>query len=124
VCLIYKAIAVFQSVSLELMRLHHNYALKHVTFLPITKFMGYLVISGSTMAEHSPYYSTRIGLNLAAAAGTWGLYYKTLRIRNLQENVRFQSKLVTLARTNTLLLEQTNTLAYYGVRRLRIRNFL
>jgi hypothetical protein len=53
-----------------------------------------------------------------------GLYYKTLRIRNLRENVRFRNKLVTLARTNTLLLEQTNTLAYYGVSRLRISNFL
>ncbi len=55
---------------------------------------------------------------------TRGLYYKTLRIRNLRENVRFQNKLVTSNQTNTLLLEQTNTLAYYGVRRLRIRNFL
>jgi hypothetical protein len=51
------------------------------------------------------------------------MFYKTLRIRNLRENVRFRNKLVTLALTNTLLLEQTNTLAYYGVRRLRIRNF-
>jgi hypothetical protein len=43
---------------------------------------------------------------------TRGLYYETLRTRNLRENARFQNKLVTLARTNTLLLEQTNTLAY------------
>ncbi len=53
-----------------------------------------------------------------------GLYCKTLRICNLRENVRFRNKLVTLAWTNTLLLEQTNTLAYYGIRRLRISNFL
>ncbi len=53
-----------------------------------------------------------------------GLYCKTLRIRNLQKNVRFRNKLVTLAWTNTFLLEQINTLAYYGVRRLRISNFL
>jgi hypothetical protein len=31
-----------------------------------------------------------------------GLYYKTLRIRNLREIVRFRSKLVTLGRTKTL----------------------
>jgi len=43
---------------------------------------------------------------------------------NLWKNVRFPNKLVTLARTNALLIEQTNILAYYGVRRFRIRNFL
>ncbi len=53
-----------------------------------------------------------------------GMCYKTLWIRNLRENVRFQNKLVTLARTNTLLLQQTNTQAFYGVHSLRIRNFL
>jgi hypothetical protein len=47
----------------------------------------------------------------------WSLYYKTLQIHNLRENVRFCNKLVTLAGANTLLLEQT--LAYYGVRRLQ-----
>jgi hypothetical protein len=55
--------------------------------------------------------------------GPWGLNYKTLRISNLRENVRFRNKLMTLARANIFLFEQTNTIAYYGVRRLRIRNF-
>jgi hypothetical protein len=51
-----------------------------------------------------------------------GLYYKTLRIRNLRKTVKFRSKLMLflLSVTNTLVL--TNTLAYYGIRRLRIHN--
>ncbi len=78
-----------------------------------------------------------------------GLYYKTLRIRNLWEMNRFRSKLVTFGLdkytnlnkqahlltmesvdyksvlfygTGRRELEQTSTLAYYEVRRLRIRN--
>ena len=72
----------------------------------------------------TPVNNSQLLLKLAILDKFRGLYYKTLRIRNLRENVIFQNKLVTLARTNTLLLEQTNTLAYYGVRRLRISNFL
>jgi hypothetical protein len=42
------------------------------------------------------------------------LYYKTLRIRNLQEIENFRSKLVSSGLDNkTYEVEQTNTLAYY-----------
>jgi hypothetical protein len=61
---------------------------------------------------------------------TWGLYYKISRIRNLREKDRFRKKLVSfdldkytkLGQSHEL--EQAKTLAFYGVRRLRIRHVL
>jgi len=43
-----------------------------------------------------------------------GLYYKTIRIRNLWQMGRFRSKLVSF------LLSVTNTLAYYRIHKLQI----
>ncbi len=54
-----------------------------------------------------------------------GLYYKTLRIRNLRKMARFRYKLVSflLLVTNTPVwtrkLARTNTLAHYGIRKLQ-----
>jgi hypothetical protein len=69
-----------------------------------------------TREEHIavPHSSVKL---VALLANIRGQYYKTIRIRNLQEIDRFRSKLVT----NTLTL--TNTLAYYRVGRLQIHNF-
>ncbi len=55
-------------------------------------------------------------------SNTRGLYYKTLQIRNLQKNCQIlpQASAFLLSVTNTLVL--TNTLAYYGICRLQIRN--
>jgi hypothetical protein len=52
---------------------------------------------------------------------SWGLYCKTLRIRNLPEMDRFDIKLLTFS-SEKYTQAWTNTLAYYGVCRLRIRN--
>jgi hypothetical protein len=51
-----------------------------------------------------------------------GLYYKILQIHNLQKNGQIlpQASAFLLSVTNTLVL--TNTLTYYGIHRLRIRN--
>jgi hypothetical protein len=48
------------------------------------------------------------------------LYYKTLRIRNLQQMARFRSKLVPLLMSVTNTITWTNPLAYHGIRKLRI----
>jgi hypothetical protein len=53
---------------------------------------------------------------------SWGLYYKTLLIRNLWEMDGFRSNPVTFDLDKYTNLNKTSTLAYYGVRRLRIRN--
>jgi len=52
----------------------------------------------------------------------WGLYYETLQTRNLRNNGQIspQASAFILSVTNTLVL--TNTLAYYGIHRLRIHN--
>jgi hypothetical protein len=52
----------------------------------------------------------------------WGLYFKTLQIRNLWKMAKFYSKLVSFLLSVTNILVWTNTLAYYRIRRLRIRN--
>jgi hypothetical protein len=51
-----------------------------------------------------------------------GLYYKTIRIRNLQKNgqILSQASAFLLSVTNTIVL--TNTLAYCRIRRLQIHN--
>jgi hypothetical protein len=46
----------------------------------------------------------------------WGLYYKTLQIRNLQQMARFRSKLVLFLLSVTNPLAWTNTPGYYGIR--------
>ncbi len=50
-----------------------------------------------------------------------GLYYKTLRIFNLQKTDRFSSTLLTFG-LDKYTQARTNTLGYCGVHRLRIRN--
>jgi hypothetical protein len=51
----------------------------------------------------------------------WGLYHKTSRIRNLRQMVRFRSKLEASHLSITNTQAWTNTLAYYGIQKLRIR---
>ena len=63
---------------------------------------------------------TRIIISICVVSPR-SLYYKTSRIRNLREMDRYQSKLVTFV-LDKYTLAWTNTLAYYGVRRLRIHN--
>ncbi len=48
--------------------------------------------------------------------------YKTLRIRNLRQIARLHSKLVPFILSVTNTLAKTNTLAYYGFLKLRIRS--
>jgi len=53
----------------------------------------------------------------------WGMFYKTLQNRILRQTDRFRSKLVVASLLSvTNMLAWTNTLAYYGIRKLRIRN--
>ncbi len=53
-----------------------------------------------------------------------GLYYKTLRLRNLCEKDRFCCKLVSFISSVTSALSQTNTLAYQVICTLQTRNAL
>ncbi len=51
-----------------------------------------------------------------------GLYYKTLRTRNVRKIDILRNKLVPYIVNHKHTLAWTNTLAYYGIRTLRIRN--
>jgi hypothetical protein len=68
-----------------------------------------------------PFRKGSLAKLLFAVKQTKGLYYKTitLRICNLCEIDKYHSKLVSSSLDKTLAWT-TNTLAYYGVRTLRI----
>jgi hypothetical protein len=51
-----------------------------------------------------------------------GLHYKALRIVNVQQMYRFGSKLMSFTLSVASTLALTNTLAYYEIRTLQIRN--
>ena len=79
-------------------------------------------VTGSDKHSSLLRYGVYSGREKFYNTGSWGLYYKTLRIRNLQNNGQIlpQASAFLWSVTNTLVL--TNTLAYYGIRRLQICN--
>ncbi len=54
--------------------------------------------------------------------GPWGIYHKTIRIRNLHQNARFHSKKMSFILSVTNALAWTSKLAYYGICILWIRS--
>jgi hypothetical protein len=78
------------------------------------------MLCSDVSANAALYYPTGAPYSIPSLyIGIWGLYYKTtLRTRNLRQMERLRSKLVSLLLAVTNALTLTNTLAYYGIRKL------
>jgi len=66
--------------------------------------------------------SELVSFLLSVTKKSWGIYYKTLQICNLHKMDIFCSEPVSFLLSFTNILPWINTPAYYGIRKLRVRN--